>query len=381
MSNLQVSFISSITEIEKSQYQSLLNTGNPFIQYEFLKALELSGAVSEQSGWKICHLVIKQQLNLVAFVPLYLKSHSYGEYVFDFEWAKAYQESGLQYYPKLLTSIPFTPVSGERILVHPDYKIENLLTIILSAIESLAKSNNASSWHLLFPNSQLNQQLCKLGLLHKTGVQFHWFNRNYRNFDDFLQTMNSKRRKDIRRERKQVAQQGIQLNVVEGKDINRSLWKKFHLFYQLTYVKRSGHRGYLPEQFFTIVGNSMANNILLVTATADEQIIAASLFFKDQNTLYGRYWGAQREYNFLHFESCYYQGIEYCINHQVDKFDAGAQGEHKLQRGFEPVVTYSNHWVENDTFNKAISHHLQQERRYCKLYFQSANENSPYKMG
>jgi len=379
LKNFQISFISSISEIDKSEYQSLLHTEYPFIQYEFLHALESSSVVSEQTGWKVCHLVIKQQQTLIAFMPLYLKSHSYGEYVFDFEWAKAYQENGFQYYPKLLTAIPFTPVTGCRICLHPEYKIEDLVSLIFDAIQEYAKLIGASSWHLLFPQQQLSKELNKLELMQRTGVQFHWLNHDYKDFDSFLASMNSKRRKDIRRERKKVTQQDVQLSILEGKDIDKGLWGKFHLFYQLTYAKRSGHGGYLSKLFFQTIGKKMPESIVLVTASIEDDLVAASLFFKDENTLYGRYWGCKQEYDFLHFEACYYQGIEYCIKHQLSKFDAGAQGEHKLQRGFEPVETYSNHWITDESFSDAINHHLQQEKIYTKHYFEAASNKSPFK--
>jgi len=379
LKNFQISFISSISEIDKSDYQSLLHTDYPFIQYEFLNALESSGAVSEQTGWKVCHLIIKQHQTLIAFMPLYLKSHSYGEYVFDFEWAKAYQENGFQYYPKLLSAIPFTPVTGSRICHLPEFNITDLAPLIFDAIQKYAKSKIASSWHLLFPQQQLSTELNKLDLMQRTGVQFHWLNQLYNNFDDFLKAITSKRRKDIRRERKKVVQQEVQLSFIEGKDIDQTLWKKFYLFYQLTYAKRSGHGGYLSELFFQIIGKKMPENIVLVTASIKDDLVAASLFFKDKNTLYGRYWGCKQEYDFLHFEACYYQGIEYCIKHQLNKFDAGAQGEHKLQRGFEPVETWSNHWIEDASFSDAIRHHLQQEKLYTGHYFAAASKKSPYK--
>jgi hypothetical protein len=313
-------------------------------------------------------------------MPLYLKTHSYGEYVFDFEWAKAYHENGLQYYPKLLTAIPFTPASGCRICHHQEININALIPKIFSAIQNYALSVNASSWHFLFPEKKIFEELSDSNLLPKIGVQFHWFNKGYNNFDDFLESLMPKRRKDIRRERKKVKQQGVQLSTLEGKDIDSDLWKKFHLFYQLTYAKRSGHGGYLSEAFFKTIGDTLDQNIMLVTATIEQDLVAAALFFKDDSTLYGRYWGCMQEFDFLHFEACYYQGIEYCITHQLKKFDAGAQGEHKLQRGFEPIETYSNHWIADDAFSDAIRHHLQQEKRYTKQYFNAACQKSPYKL-
>ncbi len=379
MNNFKASFISSIKQLDREKYQQLIDTDYPFIQYNFLEALESTNAVGEASGWKPCHLIIKNNNTLIAFLPLYLKAHSYGEYVFDFEWAKAYQAHGLNYYPKLVTAIPFTPVTGVRLCHLTEYTTEQLLPFIANEIRSYANSLGASSWHYLFADKKLSKNLNKIGLLQRNGVQFHWFNKSYKNFDHFLNRMTSKRRKDIRRERKKVSVQEIALTILEGQQINDTLWSSFHQFYQLTYAKRSGHGGYLSASFFKTIGDSMSENLILIAAFDGDDIVAAALFFKDQNTLYGRYWGCKREYDFLHFEACYYQGIEYCIKHNLQRFDAGAQGEHKIQRGFEAVQTCSSHWIADNGFSQGINYFLQQEKLYTKSYLVTVKEKSPFK--
>ena len=329
--------------------------------------MESSGSVGEQSGWSPQHLLIFDEQQLIGLMPLYLKTNSYGEYVFDFQWANAYHQSGIEYFPKLVTSIPFTPCTGPRICLKRPFQdsimLQKLLPLIIRQIQAIAQTQKVSSWHLLFPDVMLDNQLAETDLLRRTGVQYHWFNRSYESFDDFLSQCKSKKRKNIRRERRIIEQAEVNLEFVEGSDASGKLWMQFFKFYQRTYLKRSGNFGYLNWAFFEYIANAMPEQLMFVVANFEGKIIGMSLFFKGTDTLYGRYWGAAAEYEFLHFEACYYQAIEYCIRHKIGHFDAGAQGEHKIQRGFEPIETCSFHWIEHPQFRQAIQNFLEQEKK------------------
>jgi predicted N-acyltransferase len=376
---VETRFLHSINEIPEKQWNALFASDYPFIQHSFLQALELTGATCLETGWAPQHPVVYDQQTPVAAMPAYLKSHSYGEFVFDFQWASAYERSGRSYYPKLLSAIPFSPVSGPRLGAARDYSLQNMLAVLLNDSKKYVRENSLSSWHILFPQEALSEQLKANGLLQRCAVQFHWFNDNYSDFDDFLARCNSRHRKNIRKERKKVAEQAINLSVIEGKDITDSQWQAFYLFYQLTYLKHSGHGGYLKPEFFYLLASRMPDHLVMIIASVDQQMVAASLCLKDAHTLYGRYWGCDREFDFLHFETCYYRGIEYCISNGLKRFDPGAQGEHKIQRGFKPVFTYSNHWIENESFRTAIADFLGRETRYMERYKMETGLLLPYK--
>ncbi|WP_444994041.1 GNAT family N-acetyltransferase [Aliikangiella sp. IMCC44359] len=379
MSNqLSVSF-QSICQIKRDEWTNIINSDYPFIQYEFLHALEISQCVSEENGWIPAHLTVKDGENIVALVPLYIKKHSYGEYVFDFQWADAFHQSGFNYYPKLITAIPFTPVTGQRIYFAKGYCDDRLFEYINQTIKEFCKERNIYSWHILFNLLSESSAFHRLGDFKRTGMQYHWFNRDYASFDDFLLNCRAKPRKNIKRERRIISEQEIETKVIEGAQVSELTWKKFYSFYKMTYLKRSGHSGYLTYEFFSLIGRLMKEYIVLIAAYKNKEMIAASLFFKDHSTLYGRYWGCNQEFEFLHFELCYYQGIEYCIQHQLNKFDAGAQGEHKIQRGFEPIETYSNHWIAHPQFYAAISHFVVEEEKYVKQAMQELTKKLPFK--
>lgn len=366
--------------IPPSEWNSVCNTEYPFIHHEFLSALEQTGAVSAESGWRPNHLLIYDNGQLVALMPGYLKDHSYGEFVFDFQWAEAYQRHGLHYYPKYISAIPFSPVSGPRLCIREGHDANDIADFALQAIKQFVADNSLSSWHLLFPDPSQSKLLSAHGAPTRRAVHFHWLNENYSSFDDFLAVFNSRKRKNLRKERHHVIDQGITLKRIEGRDIDDALWEKFYHFYQLTYLKHSGHGGYLDKTFFYLLGKNMASSLLMMIAQKDNEIIAAALNLKDSTTLYGRYWGCYAEYNFLHFETCYYQGIEYCIEHNLQRFDPGAQGEHKIQRGFKPIYTYSNHWIADTRFRDAITDFLAREEKNIARYKQQAEELLPFKV-
>ena len=373
-------FISSIDYIACNEWNDVCGTEFPFIRHEFLSALEQSAVVSTENGWMPSHLLLYENDKLIAVMPGYLKDHSYGEFVFDFQWAEAYQRNGMKYYPKYICAIPFSPVTGPRLCVRTGYDTKSITATVLHAIQFFIADRKISSWHLLFPEQSQAELFYSHGSLLRKAVHFQWFNDNYLSFDDFLETFNSRKRKNLRKERHNVITQGIRLERIEGKDINDALWEKFFHFYQLTYLKRSGHGGYLDKKFFQLLGKTLPDNLLMVIARKDGEIIAGALNLKTSTTLYGRYWGCYEEYDFLHFETCYYQGIEYCIEKKLQIFDPGVQGEHKIQRGFRPVYTYSNHWIADVRFRDAITQFLSSEEKHIATYKQQAEKLLPFRI-
>lgn len=347
----------------------------PFLEPAFLDLLERTGCVSATTGWQAHHLLLENGAEST-LLPLYLKGHSMGEYVFDWAWADAYRRNGLRYYPKLLTAVPFTPATGPRLLGrHDDETVDRLV----ESVTGEARRLDVSGWHVLFPEQELADQLETRGLLRRRGVQYHWFNAGYRDFGDFLDRMTSRKRKSIARERRKVGEQGLELQRLRGTDITPEHWSRFYRFYSDTYLKRNGSLGYLNESFFQELGDILGDRVMLVCARHDQRIVASALFFHDSATLYGRYWGCLAEYDFLHFEACYYQGIEFAIEAGLQRFDAGAQGEHKLLRGFEPVETCSLHWIAHPGFADAIAGFLRQESEMIDQHLRQAREVLPFR--
>ena len=376
---MKVKFLKSINEVAAEDWNAITGSDYPFTSYEFLHALETSGATCNETGWIVHHALVYHKQQWVAVMPLYLKYHSYGEYVFDFQWAEAYQSHGYDYYPKLISAIPFTPATGPRLCVRSGFQKKVILESLIKAIKEYSCAEKISSWHCLFPNENDSGELESLNISQRTGVQFHWFNNNYQRFDDFLLDFNSRKRKNLKKERKKVVEQHLKIERLEGSQISDEIWQRFYHFYQLTYVKRSGHGGYLGIEFFIELGKRMPEHLMMVLAKKNDQIIAAALNLKDSTTLYGCYWGCYEEYDFLHFEACYYQGIEYCIEQGLERFDPGAQGEHKIQRGFRPVYTYSNHFIKDERFQLAINSFLKEEKTYISQYYQDAKNYLPFK--
>ncbi len=373
-------FLTSLENISEQEWNAITGTDYPFLRHEFLWGLEQTGCVTAETGWQPCHAIIREeQGRVIALLPLYLKSHSYGEYVFDWSWADAWQRNGLAYYPKLVSAIPFTPATGPRLCISHEYNSDDIWPVVLSAIKNLAKQRRLSSWHLLFPEEIEATKLVREGLHLRTATQFHWYNDGFSCFDDFLSTFNSRKRKSLRRERKSVDQQGFEFQTLAGPEITRVQWEQFYHFYQHTYAKRSGHGGYLSKEFFTQTAASLGEQVILILAHLDNEPVAGALFFRSEDTLYGRYWGCVREYDYLHFEACYYRGIEYCIDHGLKKFDPGAQGEHKIQRGFRPVRTYSNHWIADPGFSQAIADFTVEEQAHIEEYLQQTTAQLPFK--
>ncbi|MFZ6719560.1 GNAT family N-acetyltransferase [Undibacterium sp. Ji49W] len=369
--------VTSLSDIAQFQWDTLIaaqSHPNPFLSYAFLHALHESGSASAKSGWQPSFITIWEGEQLIAALPLYEKNHSYGEYVFDWAWAEAYQRYGFAYYPKLLSALPFTPVTGNRLLATTPQAQDALI----AALQELQKVGEFSSSHLLFLPEEQAQRLEQAGYLLRTGVQFHWENRNYRCFEDFLDGLDKKKRKNIHAERRKVSDAGIQFQHIKGSDMREEDWLFFKRCYDHTY--REHHSTpYLNLDFFLRIGNTMPENIHLIFALHSGNRIAASLLVHDDDTVYGRYWGCLEHHPCLHFETAYYQAIEFCIQEKIRIFEGGAQGEHKMARGFLPTKTWSAHHLSHPDFANAVSEFLKRETGGVELYYNELNEHSPYK--
>jgi predicted N-acyltransferase len=379
--NYRTHIASSLSEIGQAGWDNLLalqDKPNPFLSYAFLHALHESGSASPDTGWQPQFLALYDTHagaeRLAAALPLYVKDHSYGEYVFDWAWADAYQRHGLPYYPKLLSAIPFTPVSGPRLLAR-DAAARAALIDVLRATQ---QATELSSTHILFPPDDEAKQLAAAGYLLRSGVQFHWMNPGYANFDDFLATLEQKKRKNIRAERRKVREAGVLMRRVRGADITDDEWRFFNRCYRHTYSDHHS-KPYLNLDFFRRIGDTMPDNLLLVIAERDGAPIAASLVIHDATTLYGRYWGALEHVPCLHFETAYYQPLEFCIEQGIAVFEGGAQGEHKMARGFLPTRTWSAHWLAHPAFADAVENFLEREAGGIDDYIDELNDRNPFK--
>ncbi|MET3120745.1 putative N-acyltransferase [Oxalobacteraceae bacterium GrIS 2.11] len=376
--NYRTTVIKNLSEISSAQWEKLRSAefngpGNPFLSYAYLHAMEKSGCATAATGWTTHYLTIWQSDELMAAMPLYLKSHSYGEYVFDWSWANAFEQHNLPYYPKLLSAIPFTPVSGARLLATDEVAFKALL----AALVNHTRSGIASSCHVLFLPDHQAKILENAGFMLRFGVQFHWTNLGYHDFSDFLAQLESKKRKNILAERRKVNTANITFKHKVGQQISRADWSFFVECYNQTYYQHGGI-GYLNLAFFLQLSTTMPENLLLITAYRNEQPIAASLLFVDHDTVYGRYWGCLEYHPCLHFETAYYQPLEFCIANQIKYFEGGAQGEHKMARGFLPMTTYSAHRIHHPEFAEAIERFLKREQIGMDNYINELNDHNPY---
>ena len=372
-------FSTSIEEIGQTVWNGLANGNSPFCQYSFLHALETSGSVGGDSGWQPFHCTIYQNSKPVGILPLYKKTHSYGEYIFDFAWANAYQQHGIDYYPKLVAAIPFTPVTGARLMLSAEVDKQQLLPVLSQEITNQLTLHGMSSMHWLFVEQDISQLLHEHGQVQRHAVQFQWFNRQYSSFEDYLSYFNSRKRKNVKKERLTVTTDDVKVIRLHGDNLKKENLHFFYHCYKQTYLKRSGHDGYLTESFFQQIFSDLQHNLMLVIALKDEQPIASALFIFDQNQLCGRYWGALEEVHNLHFECCYYQGIEFCIEQNIAQFNPGTQGEHKILRGFEPIYCYSNHSLKELAFHEAVERFIQQENTQISAYKNNAEKLLPFK--
>ncbi|MBA6329247.1 N-acetyltransferase [Colwellia sp. MB02u-6] len=370
---MKIEIINNISAIAEQDWQRLNRQPSVFSNYQFLQCLETSGSVSSAQGWQPHHLQLrdndKSEIN--AILPMYVKSHSWGEYVFDWAWAEAYEKHNMPYYPKLVATTPFTPVTSHKLLSN-----HVVLADVFEVLTHHCQHKNLNSWHLLYclPTQQKSDDVYQ-----RNTVQFHWLNYNYRDFDDFLSRFTARKRKNTRKERFSIAQQNIEIRRIMGKDISEKELEFFYLTYQLTYLKR-GHTPHLSFDFFKSVVEKLPEHILLIIANCNGEDIACAWFFFDDKHLYGRYWGCTKSYNNLHFELCYYQGIEFCIENKLSLFHPGTQGEHKIARGFEPKLTTSYHWIKHAGFKPAIKDFCLQEQQQMRTYQAQCQALLPYKL-
>ncbi len=376
--SLKISIIGAINEVSADEWNALVDSDNPFARYEFLNALEQHNCVGQTWGWLPQHIIVKENERLIGASPMYLKNNSYGEFVFDWAWADAYHRSGIDYYPKLVTSIPYTPASGQRFLINDSQRYQQISNLIISTALQHAKTLDVSTMHWLFTNKQDTEQLEKNNLLLRAGCQFQWTNNNYTDFEHYLSFFNSKNRKKVKRERKQVQQQNIEIEILDGHAMTDELWQTYHHFYSTTFDKKSGMATLNPG-FFKALGKTMPDNVLVLFAKHDGDYVASAFCMRGKNTLYGRHWGCNHYFNNLHFELCYYQGLEYCIKNGLSRFEPGAQGEHKIYRGFLPTKTWSAHWIAHPQFNNIIRKHIQHEREGMQYYIDDMQTHSPFK--
>jgi uncharacterized protein len=374
---LQAQWLTSIDQIEPARWNALAGD-YPFICHEFLAALEHSGAVTASTGWGPHHLLITEGERLVAAAPLYLKAHSWGEFVFDFAWARAWEARGLDYYPKLLLAIPFTPATGPRLLCAAADANPALHRAALSAISTLARARGWSSAHALFIDEGLRVEAERAGWLLRRDCHFQWHNHDYADFEAFLATFASAKRKKVHRERRRITEQGIEFQTLHGGELEEAQLVTIHGFHAATF-ERHGHLPYVNLKFFRAIARTMGERFIVKLALQHGQAVACALFFRSHDTLYGRYWGAGAEFHSLHFETCYYQGIEYCIAEGLKRFEPGTQGEHKLARGFEPTLTWSAHWIGDPALRQAVASFLAREAVAIDSYAAEAARHTPFR--
>lgn len=375
-----VRILSSLAEIPRAAWHGLARADNPFLDWAYLEGLERSGAVSADTGWQPQHLVLEQAGQLLAAMPLYLKAHSWGEFVFDFAWADAYERAGVPYYPKLVAAVPFTPVPGARVLAAPGTDPDQAGLVLIDAARELASQAGASSLHLLLPEDRQLPLLQAAGLSLRQDCQFHWFDEGYGDFEGFLGALTADKRKKFRRERRRVVEQGIRFDWLSGADVTDAVFHDLYRFYAASFLRR-GMAPYFPPAFWVGLLADMPDNLRVVMARRGDQAVAAAIFFVGGGVLYGRYWGCDEDYHSLHFETCFYQGIELALAEGCRRFEPGAQGEHKLRRGFRPVPTWSGHWLANPAFGRAIDAWLGRERVHTAAYIEAAREHLPFRRG
>jgi len=380
LKNLTTHIIESLAEIPSQAWDACAGSENPFISHNFLSCLEDSRSVDATNGWVPKHIIIKDRSNNIkACAPLYLKNHSHGEYVFDWGWAEAYEQAGGKYYPKLLCAIPFTPVTGPRLLVKDELDCVYLQKHMLEIMADLAAQAGLSSVHVNFVPNTETETFTQVGYLIRTGLQYHWHNDGFKTYDDFLCQLSSRKRKAIKKERKQALMNGaITIQWLIGTDITEDHWDVIYKFYTDTGARKWG-QPYLNREFFSLLGERMNNQVLLIMAIKDGAYVAGALNLIGSDTLFGRYWGCQEDIRYLHFEICYHQAIDFAIKHGLKRVEAGAQGEHKIARGYLPTKTYSAHLMINEGFQAAVASFLNQERTAINHQGQTLKEESPFR--
>jgi len=375
--DLELTRVDSLESIAPSDWNAL-SDGNPFLRHEFLVALERTRCIGSGTGWEPAYVTARSAGRLVGAMPLYVKYDSRGEFVFDWSWADAYERTGRRYYPKLVAAIPFTPATGRRLLVAPDQPPREIEAALLREAENIRDELGASSLHGLFPTEGEGPAFEAAGYLPRKSCQFHWHNRGYADFDAFLATFSSEKRKKARRERRRVAEAGIGFEHARGDELSTEDWDAVYEFHARTFLLH-GRPPYLNREFFAEVARTMPENLVVIVARYERTPIAAAICFRGGGALYGRYWGSLADFHSLHFETCYYQGIEYCIREGLAKFEPGTQGEHKISRGFSPTATWSWHRLADPAFSRAVQHFLTRETMQVDAYMDYLADHVPYR--
>ncbi len=375
---LSIKVVERLSKISAADWDECAGSDNPFLSFAFLDALEASNSACAETGWLPQHLALEDgNGRLLGAVPMYLKSHSYGEYVFDHGWAEAYERAGGRYYPKLQVAVPFTPVTGNRLLIRPGAPPDAARLLVAAMIE-IAKRSKVSSLHVTFPTKTEYELLGEAGFLQRLGRQFHWENQGYKSFDDFLGALSARKRKQIKRERRE-ANEGIEIETLNGAEIKPGHWDAFFHFYTSTSDRKWGS-AYLTREFFDLLGSRLGERVVLVMAKQNGRYVAGALNLMGKDTLYGRNWGCAGDFPFLHFEACYYRAIDFAIARGLKRVEAGAQGAHKIQRGYLPSPTYSAHWIRDPGFRHAVEDFLKRERRAVENEMEELEEGlSPFK--
>jgi len=378
---VRAEIVARLSEVPAADWDALDAAGNPFLSHAFLDALESRACVGGDTGWEPRHLLLRDEAGrLIAAVPRYEKAHSWGEFIFDWSWAQSYARAGLDYYPKQLAAIPFTPVTGPRLLVRAGAEAGTLRGTVAALLRETASRDGASGVHVNFTTDDDQAALEAAGFLRRNDCRFLWRNRGYRDFDDFLDGFRSDKRKKLRRERRRVLEAGITLRSLPGEDIGADLWRTIFAFSERTFL-RHGNGHYLNADFLADVARRLPGAVVVKLAEREGTPLAAAVFLQGGGTLYGRYWGAAGHEDCLHFEACYYQGIEHCIAQGLEQFDPGTQGEHKLARGFAPTLTNSAHWLAHEGFHAAVARYLERERAGVLEYLEAARQHLPFQRG
>jgi hypothetical protein len=374
---LRLERVASLQTVAPGAWNALAGD-SPFLRHEFLTALERSGCVGRRTAWQPAYLLAREGPELVGAVPLYMKYDSRGEFVFDWGWADAYERTGRRYYPKLVAAVPFTPATGTRLLVRPGADATLVQERLIEGALGVATELRVSSLHVLFPVEAERERLSAAGLLSRKACQFHWHNDGYTDFDDFLARFSSAKRKKAKRERRRVAEAEIAFEHLRGDEPTDEEWDAIFEFYSRTFERR-GRPPYLNRAFFAEIARTMPENLLVILARHRGAPIACAIFFRGGDTLYGRYWGSAADFHSLHFETCYYQGIDYCIRERLARFEPGTQGEHKISRGFTPSATWSCHWLGDPDFHDAVADFLARETHHVDTYMDELDEHVPYR--
>lgn len=375
---MEISLHAGADEISESDWAGLDNGGDPFASRAFLAIAERVGASGTAMAWQAQHIALRDQGRLLGLLPLYLRTHSFGDFSRDWNWPGAWRQAGLPYYPKLVSGIPYTPSPGPRLLVRQGADRRDMAPVLVKAAQALAGNAGASSWQCLFVEEDDRALLAAAGLLMRRGVQFHWFNRGFADFDDFLAGFTSAKRKKLKRERRAVSESGLRLEVRHGDEIDGALWQTIHRQYRNTFIRYGNHPAF-PAEFFPQVAHQLGRQVVVFLALAGDTPMASAICYRDSETLYGRHWGTEIGIPGLHFELCYYQGIEYCIRHGLRRFEPGAQGEHKLARGFEPVPTWSGFWIADPGMRRAVADFIAREDAAMQDYEAETADRLPFR--